>query len=547
MSEGTGRSRSRSRTRRVTRLLAASLGAVSLVVPLAASPAAARPKVGTITQYQVPPPASAPGAAIPSITIGPDGNLWFGSHIGAGPGATDAYLVRMNLPSTPSQGVSFDSRVLPKSEPFPLRPEGLTRHAHDVESGPDGNLWVTTPHVRPGPTGKPSEITVFDTDFNVIGAYAIQAPAMAGVFIPTMGLTQGPDGRMWGLDARFQRVFVIDPSVAPDPDLLVNSGNAVVGLERLPAELRQPGDYDAGDIFDLNPQTEPDVLPGEATYAGIVAGPDGNLWIQARQTGNETQGYMLRMTTAGVVTGQFAIPRQTDSRPGRLTVGPDGALWFTQPNDGQVGRITTDGVVTEYDLPAGSRPHGITTGGDGALWFTSSDSPATNFLSYVGRLHPATGEITTFPLEADATADDITLGPDGNLYFAKRGRGQIGMVVGGKFVLTATLRRFGDQPNTGEAVGEATLRIGPGGSLCYRVRARGLTPLTDVHIHSHAGHGTVPFPATPVTEPNGTQVLRGCTPTPLAADIIANPANYYVGVHTADPTQPVRGQFGVAP
>ncbi|MDQ3680435.1 MAG: hypothetical protein M3378_07820 [Actinomycetota bacterium] len=389
--------------------------------------AAPRQPAGTITQYPVPDPAGEDPALIPTITAHPNGNIYFSTHIGGGPAARDTYVVRANVPRSRNQAVSFDWARVPQSTAFPQHPEGLTQHAHDVEVGPDGNLWVTTPHARPGPTGKPSDISVYTPDLQRIGCYSIQAPAGIGVFIPTMGLTTGPDGRIWGLDARFRRVFVINPSVPPDPDC---SGNAVVGLERMPANLVQPGDYDAGDIFDLDPQANPDVIPGEAPYAGLVAGPDGNLWILARERGNETQGYVLRMSTSGVVTGQFAIPRTTDSRPGRITVGPDGALWFSEPNDAQIARIDpATGAITEINLPAGSNPRGVTTGGDGAIWFTSYDDAQTNNLSYIGRYDPATGQLTTFPLEPNVGADDITTAPDGTVWFAKRtAGGQIGRV-----------------------------------------------------------------------------------------------------------------------
>jgi hypothetical protein len=57
-------------------------------------------------------------------------------------------------------------------------------------------------------------------------------------------------------------------------------------------------------------------------------------------------------------------------------LGPDGALWFPESNEDYVvhtlGRITTDGVITEYDLPLFHTNYSATIalGPDGALWFT---------------------------------------------------------------------------------------------------------------------------------------------------------------------------------
>src|SRR4026209_2369903 len=56
--------------------------------------------------------------------------------------------------------------------------------------------------------------------------------------------------------------------------------------------------------------------------------------------------------------------------PAMITVGPDGALWFTQDygglGQGLIGRITTDGVLSKYTDPTIRWPRGITPGPDGA-------------------------------------------------------------------------------------------------------------------------------------------------------------------------------------
>jgi virginiamycin B lyase len=66
-----------------------------------------------------------------------------------------------------------------------------------------------------------------------------------------------------------------------------------------------------------------------------------------------------------------------------VTTGPDGNLWFVEYGSNALGRITPQGVVTQYQLPQpGSGPDGITTGPDGALWFTESDG------NRIGRYSP---------------------------------------------------------------------------------------------------------------------------------------------------------------
>ncbi|MBU8899363.1 hypothetical protein KRR26_27475 [Corallococcus sp. M34] len=63
--------------------------------------------------------------------------------------------------------------------------------------------------------------------------------------------------------------------------------------------------------------------------------------------------------------------------PLALSLGPDGNLWFVERLSNQVARITRDGVITEFALPAlDSVPAGIVFAPPGPfcldahLWFT---------------------------------------------------------------------------------------------------------------------------------------------------------------------------------
>ena len=71
---------------------------------------------------------------------------------------------------------------------------------------------------------------------------------------------------------------------------------------------------------------------------------------------------------------EYAVPTANSGLSG-ITVGPDGALWFTEGTGNKIGRITTAGVVTnEFSVPtAVSQPFAIALGPDGALWFIAID------------------------------------------------------------------------------------------------------------------------------------------------------------------------------
>ena len=75
---------------------------------------------------------------------------------------------------------------------------------------------------------------------------------------------------------------------------------------------------------------------------------------------------------------EYRVPT-ADSGPIYITNGPDGALWFTEGNARQIGRVTTTGLFGEYDSgPLGGAPIAITTARDG-VWFGK--------LGYVARIN----------------------------------------------------------------------------------------------------------------------------------------------------------------
>ena len=53
-----------------------------------------------------------------------------------------------------------------------------------------------------------------------------------------------------------------------------------------------------------------------------------------------------------------------------IASGPDGTVWFTEGDGNRIGKITPNGVITEFATAVGSLPEGITIGPDGNLWFT---------------------------------------------------------------------------------------------------------------------------------------------------------------------------------
>jgi virginiamycin B lyase len=141
----------------------------------------------------------------------------------------------------------------------------------------------------------------------------------------------------------------------------------------------------------------------------IVAGRDGNLWF----TENSRIG---RITPQGAIT-EFRLP--ADTTPPGLAVGADGTVWFTTSSP-WIGRLNPrNGVITQFSLPAGSPPaYPIVAGPDGNLWFGAGRSPGGSVAmpSEVGRITPK-GTITVFPLTGHTAPVNMAIGRDGNIWF----------------------------------------------------------------------------------------------------------------------------------
>jgi virginiamycin B lyase len=142
--------------------------------------------------------------------------------------------------------------------------------------------------------------------------------------------------------------------------------------------------------------------PSIVGSGAITPGPDGALWFT--NPGNSSIG---RITTTGVVSNYTDA---SISDPWRIVAGPDGALWFANNGNNSIGRITTTGVVTNYTGPGIAGPGGITVGPDGALWFTNTGNDS------IGRI-TTSGVVTNYTGPGIANPNGIVAGPDGAVWF----------------------------------------------------------------------------------------------------------------------------------
>jgi virginiamycin B lyase len=110
---------------------------------------------------------------------------------------------------------------------------------------------------------------------------------------------------------------------------------------------------------------------------------------------------------------EYRVP--AGSHPHDVAPAPDGTVWYTGQNVGELGRLDpATGKVDRIELGAGSRPHGVIVGPDGAPWITDGG------LNAIVRVDPATEKVTVFRLPAsapDANLNTATFDANGVLWF----------------------------------------------------------------------------------------------------------------------------------
>lgn len=136
----------------------------------------------------------------------------------------------------------------------------------------------------------------------------------------------------------------------------------------------------------------------------VVVAAVGGIALSATSVDAERGDIVTYLDPAGGVDG-----------PGAITTGPDGALWFASYTNDRIGRIDpASGDITTYTDPAIQGPSGIAPGGDGGVWFTSYDNDR------VGRVDPITGAVVTYddPLHVMDKPVDLVAAPDGDVWFS---------------------------------------------------------------------------------------------------------------------------------
>jgi virginiamycin B lyase len=283
----------------------------------------------TAYEYALPSAGSQPAA----ITLGPDGNMWFTENIENAIGKITSSGVITEYPIPTSNS----------------KPVGIT-------AGKDGALWFTENN-----SSKIGRITVSGTIQEFPTHFAGDGPFL---------IHERGDGTVWyagqnGSDVSFQ-----DETTNATGAYSTFTANAnPIDVAFSPDGTVYATESSVGRIGQFNNSGVTDVHVGGQPYT-IVYGPDGNLWFADDVSSKIVQ---LAPGSLNVVNSYPTIT--PNATPAGIAIGNDGALWFTEYAVDKVGRVTTNGTVSEYSLPSsGVQPFGIAAAADGSIWITEIKS-----------------------------------------------------------------------------------------------------------------------------------------------------------------------------
>jgi virginiamycin B lyase len=138
------------------------------------------------------------------------------------------------------------------------------------------------------------------------------------------------------------------------------------------------------------------------------------------------QAAPLASADANATFTEYPIKTTSNPRVQDIAKGDTGSdFWFTEFGANRLGRITTQGAITEYLLPLDNYdPYGIANGPGDSMWFSYGPTGINAPLfapGYLGYITPANGNITLYQLPDTlvtiVNALAVVRGPDDALWF----------------------------------------------------------------------------------------------------------------------------------
>ena len=242
------------------------------------------------------------------------------------------------------------------------------------------------------------------------------------------GLTEDRDGNIWytgnnaGLIGKFEpktgaitEYPMPDPKVK-DPHTLIFDRDAILWFTAQQANVIGRLDPQTGAIKLANPPT------ANARPYGLAVNSQNVVFCVLFGTNK-----IASVSGADVTIKEYVLPNAA-SRPRRLVIGPDDAVWYADFARGFLGRLDpVTGAVKEWQSPSGpkSEPYGIVFT-KGALYYNESAAKPNTIV----RFDPATEKFQSWAIPGGGDiVRNMDVTPDGNPVTANSLMNEVGLVV----------------------------------------------------------------------------------------------------------------------
>ncbi len=310
----------------------------------------------TIYEY-----AAAASSGPYSLAIGPDKQIWV-TLLGTG-------MIEHFMPPAPGVfSLAATSFAIPGA--------GSGANPLGIASGEDGNMWIADWNNN--------------SVFYCTLAGSCTALGSQGGYSHANYLVDGGDGNMYFDESYFDGPFTATTTThVQTNDFSFGGGNRLrIGPDgRIWGTGGQGGCCSVPYIVALPTATSANqtttIVSMGADTTNAAPGPDGNIWYV--QSATATVGHLTSLTATSPSGPTFTVPSGTGAGLRDIVAGPDGVMYFTEPNANKIGRApvnaATNGDLTEYALPTnGAGLIDIIAGPDGNLWFVE------NSVSKIGKL-----------------------------------------------------------------------------------------------------------------------------------------------------------------
>jgi virginiamycin B lyase len=272
----------------------------------------------------------------------------------------------------------------------------------------DGMLWIPyygrgNEVVRLNP--KTAELTRFPLPFSQTAGIHSVIPASDG----TVWFTEAALGKIGQLNPATKEITEFQNTPLPDGK---RTGSHTIRVDERGLVWVSGGP--AISMFD--PKTEEFKHFDLGGTYGNVVGQNGDQWF----TSFREDGPIGRVTRDGVLT-KFYPP--TKGKPQRLQVDSDGIVWFSERRGGKIGRLDPKTAeFKEFPLP-GPEPSPYAIGIDRShmIWYSSHEQDTLN------RMDPKTGAVTEYPYpHSEIAMREFFLDSQGRMWYASSVNNKIG-------------------------------------------------------------------------------------------------------------------------